>query len=204
MSLLIIIFLILLFSSSLLLFSPLYIKLSFKKKFLLTVKFLFFTIYKYDISKIEEIIEEDQRGKQIVRQKNMLLKKLKKFGFLNLLSKIFLIVSKFLKCLKNIYKSIKVKKFDLNLSISCKEANETALLYANICGIIYPVLYRFTKDKNIKNINVNIYPDFNLNNLKFYMDIKFNIRSGVVLFELSKLLFFCFRTIKKSNKDKVV
>lgn len=59
-------------------------------------------------------------------------------------------------------KSIKIKRFSVDISVSSQDAAQTALLYGGLCAGIYPVCSFILKKikHNNKNITISVRPDF--------------------------------------------
>ena len=61
------------------------------------------------------------------------------------------------------------------ISLSKKEASETAIEYGKICSIICPIINLVLENTKPKEYNVKIFPDFNKTKTSIDADFNFNI-----------------------------
>lgn len=101
---------------------------------------------------------------------------------------------------KKILYHVNIEEIYINLGVNGGDAANTSIKYAHVQTIISNLLSRIVAIKNIKYLNINIYPNFiNLENLlKFKIDI-----SSRFIFILYELLIFSFKYVKMNDNAKL-
>ena len=69
--------------------------------------------------------------------------------------------------LKPIFKHIRIKKLDLNVTVAFEDAADTAVKYGYFCSGIYPALAVLLRVMKYDDYNVNIVPDFDKKSPEF-------------------------------------
>jgi predicted RNA-binding protein Jag len=88
-------------------------------------------------------------------------------------TKLFRII---VKILSKIWNSTKVSKLSINLSISTGDAASTAIVYGQACSAFYPLLQLLLKNKESKNFQIKIYPNFSSPKTEVKFFTKFRCR----------------------------
>lgn len=86
------------------------------------------------------------------------------------------IVSNSGKIMKMIIKSIVFKKLNLKIFIGSEEASKTATTYGTVCAVVYPVASAFIACNEPKNYNISVTPNFILERIKIFADLKLETR----------------------------
>lgn len=129
-------------------------------------------------------------------------------GVIQLLSDFIHYLNKFSK---GFIKSIIIKDFKLNVSVTEDDAAQTAIKYGQICAGFYPSLGFICSNMNVKNYNVNIFADYigEKTNCEFSGSVgivpRSVINAGIAfVFRLvGQLLHIVFSNIKfANNKSK--
>jgi hypothetical protein len=164
-----------------------YLELHFDGKFSLSIKFLFIRFYKYP-HRIKKKIDKKKKNIPSSNRDSF-----EKSQILNLLSKILTTVKKTKKCFKRLYDDIVIDKLNVNLIVSTKDKAKTALLYGELCAIVYPLVSFISCEKSIKNLSVNVCSDFDSENIKIDLGLKIHIKFGMVLFGVFSFLKLFFK-----------
>lgn len=85
-------------------------------------------------------------------------------GILNVFKEIAKLAGTFLK---PIFKHIRIKQLDLNVTVAFEDAAETAINYGYFCSGIYPALAILLRIAKYDDYNVNIVPDFDKKECEF-------------------------------------
>ncbi|BED92341.1 MAG: hypothetical protein RsTaC01_0033 [Candidatus Paraimprobicoccus trichonymphae] len=183
----------------LVLFLPLGLIIEYKKSLSVKLTFLGFSVNL--ISKKIKIGSKSK--KQKTDKKNNIISIsdiIKKNGVLYLFKfarKVLTLISKFTK---KILKKTKIKEFKLVLCISGEDALDISVKYGQACSVVYPSVSLINSICYIKNINIDIFPDFL--SKKNYFEIKLDIKTKL-FYVIYSVILFSLKYIKILKKGKI-
>lgn len=104
---------------------------------------------------------QQQEKKKEKKKKQSYLSKLKdKKGISGIVS-IFTSLARIASgLLKNVFKHIVIKRFDVDIVIVGSDASDTALKYGKLCAVIYPSLNIILSVTDTKDYKISVMPDF--------------------------------------------
>ncbi len=155
----------------LLLFLPLTVDLTYKKEFMLKIKYLGITIFsnkKRTKTKKNNKKASASSDKKSAKKEDGFVKKTYKqkglLGTISYFSEIFTIV---FKKLWRVIKRFEIRRFKLNLTVSTSDAANTAIKYGEVCAAMYPALSLLQANTDFKPKNINISADFDKTKSEF-------------------------------------
>jgi len=98
---------------------------------------------------------------------------------------IFVLLSKAFNRTKKLFKKTYFKEFELNVSISGKDASDTGIKYGNYSALIYTLLKQLSSILNLEIKKVDIEPDF----IKENEDIEYSVKFKIKVKLISLLIF---------------
>lgn len=142
-------------------------------KLKLTVKYLFIKKTIVTPEEKEKAKKTEKKPKKEPQQQEKKKEKKKKQSYLSKLKDkkgISGIVSIFTSLariasglLKNVFKHIVIKRFDVDIVIVGDDASDTALKYGKLCAVIYPSLDIILSVTDTKDYKISVMPDFDDN-----------------------------------------
>lgn len=122
-------------------FLPATVFFSYDKKVLLKVYYCGIKVYSTTPSKNKPIKSEDEKQEPPKAKKTNFFKKVyDKLGFVGSIRYFAGLIKLLLKKLGWILKKIKVRKLKVKISVAASDAAQTAILYGEVCSVVYPVL----------------------------------------------------------------
>ena len=93
--------------------------------------------------------------------------------------------------LKNIFKRIKLRKFDLNISVSQDNAADTAIKYGYVCSAVYPAVSLILNSVKFNDYSVDIAPNFDKkkSEINLYAEISIIPWFGVIYLLIALIKF---------------
>lgn len=93
--------------------------------------------------------------------------------------------------LKNIFKRIKLRKFDLNISVSQDNAADTAIKYGYVCSAVYPAVSLILNSVKFNDYSVDIAPNFDKkeSEISLYAEISIIPWLGVIYLLIALIKF---------------
>ena len=146
----------------LLLFLPIRVFLDYNETFSWKVKFAVFPIL--DSSKEKNVqvpehkTETTEEGKE--KEENLFRQVIRKKGAKDGLHLIFVFVGKALKKVKKLLRHMTFHKIRFCLTVGAADAQQTAVMYGEVCAVAYPVFSFFDQASNVKYKEISISPDF--------------------------------------------
>lgn len=135
-----------------------------------------------DKEKKESDTSEKTDNKKEEKRTNALSSLKDKYGLIGLIGLFEDIIRLMKSNIINIFKSINVDKFDLNVSIVTEDSAGTALLYGRLSGVVYTALSSMQYIFKINDYNINLSPDFTGKKTTIDFDTELHIRPIKILF----------------------
>lgn len=181
----------------LILFLSTHIIIEYDTKFTVKIKILFIKVRIFPLPfKLFNVFKKTTKYKPKKELKNKKSKRKLK-NLLGIIKFIKKIIVPFSHTSKRILYHIKINEIYLNLGICGQDASEASIQYAKIQIVANNLLSRLTTIKNIKNLSINIYPNF----IESETSVKFRIGiSSRFVFILYELLIFSFKYAKMTTE----
>ena len=154
------ILLVFLFLLLVLLFSNVKVSEKYDEELTLEIRYLFIK-FKYPNTKERKKKEKPKKETQ-KKKGDSLFKKHGVSGFIAILKDILEFVNKHFRKLKHLI----VSDLSVDVIASGDDAGKTALVYAELCGVIYPLVSGILGVLKYKKYNVSVTPDFNGKKIK--------------------------------------
>ena len=191
-----------------LLFSPLYVTMIYQESFCAKVRFLFLT-YTFSPEKSKE--KASQKEKTPKKQKKEkedtdsqkdqskwknLFKERGLDGMIDLVKKFMEQVT---QPIKKLLTHFHIKKLVCEVSVSTEDAAETAILYGQVCAVIYPAVAMVTEAAKLYRFTASVAPDFDKEKSSVNFELKFHVLTIWLLIAAVQTLFrfIKFRKIEK-------
>lgn len=161
----------------LILFSNVKVTTKYEEALSLEIKYLFLK-FKFPSEKEKKKKKEKPKKETQKKKGDSLFKKHGVSGFIELLKDILEFVNKHFKKLKHLV----VSDLSVDVIASGEDAGKTALIYAELCGVIYPLVSGILGILKYKKYNVSVTPDFNGKEIK---------ASGYAVLEMRVIFLIC-------------
>ena len=185
---------------AILLFSSVSVSFKVNEGSYLSVRYLGITLYKFDSNNIRKSDKPKQTTNRKKQNDNSLVTFLKKYATTKkkteLVKELFAILKILFNRFKKLLKKIRFRKFSLNVLVGSEDAAKTAILYGELCSLIYPLVTLLSVCLDFKSENISVNSDF-LNS-----DVKINL-SSVIKVRMSSLLGFAMSTAFSVIKYKI-
>lgn len=151
--------------------------------------------------------KETELLKESKKDKNIIARMLKEKGVRDTVSELWSVFKPILLKAIELFKKIKVKRFDLRVITASDDAAKTALEYGGVCAVVFPVLSFLKSVMNFpdKITNVHIDADYDADKPTLYLDLKLKIRViSIVSAALSVLWTILKSRFKKELSKQTV
>jgi hypothetical protein len=178
------------------------------------IKYLFFN-YKIDFSKDEIIAETKETVKEeakkvknddtiekirdIIKQKGL-------SGFLNIIKEFASIAT---GAAKKLFSHMVIDNISTDIAVANGDAAETAILYGNVCAVVYTSVSILVNNMKCKDYHINIVPDFQSSQSRIRFQFKahimllFLVTAGLSAFIRFLKVMKELKTTKKINHEKI-
>lgn len=182
---------------ALILLLPFTAKVKFQNDFLVKIKFLGITVYKFKSDKKEKEKEKkpkiaEEHGKPQKGEEGIFSKLKAKHGFKGAIKEVFRFGTKVLKSIKPELLKIKIRKFKLDLIVVGSDAAMTAIEYGAVCSVVYPLLSFIDQNLDIKLKQINV--DAGFKHEESVFSTSFEVKANLVL--LLKIAYKAFNEYK--------
>ncbi len=162
---------------------------SFDESFNLVVRFMSFTIYKYNSVDNSQNSTDNHEKKQ----RNDFKGKIKKFANTSKTFDDLLVIIEILKKLLNRFKKILnhvfIKDFNFSIKVAGNDAADTAIKYGAVCSAIYPLSTLLNNCLNFRPDNISVYSDFAGEKTDFYLKGQISVKLiYLIAFAVSSVL----------------
>lgn len=191
-----------------LLLIPVYISLDYEENLNVKVKYSFITFTLLPKSSIKKSKNNDKKIKKVDSEK---LKPNDNSSKTNIIENIknknnTKLIKKFLKqCIyffKKILNHITIDKLELDVAIVSEDAAKTALMYAIISSVVYPIIGFLKSNYKCKSFDCNLKPGFLLNKGYMYFHLHVNVMPIIFISYVIPFLINVYKLIidiKKSD-----
>lgn len=191
-----------------LLFSPLCVTMIYQESFCAKVRFLFLT-YTFSPEKSKEKASQKEKTPKKQKKKKEdtdsqkdqskwknLFKERGLDGMIDLVKKFMEQVT---QPIKKLLTHFHIKKLVCEVSVSTEDAAETAILYGQVCAVIYPAVAMVTEAAKLYRFTASVAPDFDKEKSSVNFELKFHVLTIWLLIAAVQTLFrfIKFRKIEK-------
>ncbi len=186
-----IIFLVIVLILALLLISSVKISFHISDKVLFSVSYLGFSFFKFDSSLPKATEKKSSVTKKKEDKNESFTSFLKKYAASkkksDLVKELFEIIKIILLRFKKLIGKIRFKNFSLDLTVASEDAAKTAILYGEICSVVYPVLSMLSSCLHFFLKSISVRTDFTSDEIKIKL-------SSVIKIRICSLLSFALST----------
>ncbi|HBG55872.1 MAG TPA: hypothetical protein DEB16_03925 [Ruminococcaceae bacterium] len=183
--------------NTLLMFFPVTFRVSFRERFGVQVRFLFFH---YTIAPRPPKPEKKKEREKKPEKKEPFLKRLFKqqglFGFLSIFTEVAKIAA---GTAKRLFRHLTVGDFLLDIAVAADDAAQTAMQYARVCAAVGTAAGLFFGAVRYRSRRICIVPDFRSKKSRVLFQADLKIR---LMFLISAALYAALRSFKLFKKIK--
>ncbi|WOC31052.1 MULTISPECIES: DUF2953 domain-containing protein [Caproicibacterium] len=174
-------------------------RLSYEQELGLKISYLCFS---YTVFPKKEKTKKQKLQRQVQNKKpreNMLKTVYQEKGLRGLLHLLRFLTEIAAGALQNVFRHMRVKTLSLHVAVAQADAAETAVVYGNVCAVIYPTFSALTGKMQCKRFEVAVVPDFQAAQTKIqgYADVK--VRVSILLITAVQALFKYMKTAKSAT-----
>jgi hypothetical protein len=116
----------------------------------------------------------------------------------------FDIIAKYGKNLLSKFSSnLRVDKFDLDFTVACGDAAQTAMYYGRACAVIYPAVAFFANFVKIKRHDIKIRPDYSKDSSEVFFECVLSVRIvGILAATIKNAVGFLIAWLRKNRVNK--
>ncbi len=171
---------------------PFTAQVDFDNEFLVKIKCLGITLYKFmpDEEEEKEKPETTDKQKSVSKEKEKgTFERLKeKHGFKGAVNELFTLFNDILRATKKHLLKIKFRKVKVDLIVVGSDASMTAVEYGAVCGIVYPVISFIDQKLDVKLKKINVEAGFKHAESKFGFSVDIKANSVLLLIIAVKAL----------------